>query len=294
MKLIRHPHETPPEARGAVIAIGNFDGLHLGHQAVIAETRRLADARGAPSAVMTFEPHPRTLFAPDDPPFRLTPFHAKARLTEALGVDALFALPFTRALAGLTADEFIEQVLAAGAGCAHIAAGANFRFGKGRAGDIETLMRAGKRLGFGAAALNHVTGPGGEAYSSTAVRARLAAGDAAGAARMLGRPHEIHGHAQNADLGADGAGDAGALRLFAREISLPAEGAYTARICGEDESPAWTDARAELRHTQGPDGRPAAAFTIRPPGRPDAPGAVSALAALAAGRGVRLALVDRL
>lgn len=289
MKIIRHAHETPAAAKGAVTAVGNFDGLHLGHQSVIAETRRLAAQTGAPAAVMTFEPHPRALFAPAAPPFRLTPFRAKARLIEASGVDALFALPFTRALAAFSPDEFIEQVLAAGAGCAHIVAGGNFRFGKDRAGGIETLARAGARLGFGVTAAERAETPGGEAYSSTAVRARLAAGDAAGAADLLGRAHEIHGRARNAGAGrgADAAGGmgAGALLLRAHEISLPAEGVYTARIRAEGRSPAWTDARAELRHTPGPNGRPAAEFIIRPE--------TPLHCADPAGRAIRLALTGR-
>ncbi|MHC8508374.1 MAG: bifunctional riboflavin kinase/FAD synthetase [Rhodospirillales bacterium] len=277
MRLIRHARATPADAKGAVIAAGNFDGVHLGHQAVIARVRDLAREAGRASAVMTFEPHPRALFTPDAPPFRLTPFALKARLIQALGVDTLFSLPFTRALAGLSAEAFIEQILAAGAGCAHIVVGADFHFGKGRAGDVETLRREGARRGFSVTALQQVTDSGGEAHSSTAVRAHLTAGNPAAAAAALGRAHELCAHAH----GLPGGG----LMLRPRGVHPPAPGVYKVRVGPAPVSAgtAGTDATLELRHAPDAQGRPACEVLIRPfESGPDL-----------AGRSVRAALIER-
>lgn len=265
MKLIRHARATPSEAKGAVIAVGNFDGLHLGHQAVIACARELAREAGRPAAVMTFEPHPRAFFTPDAPPFRLTPFAFKARLLRALGVDALFAPPFNRALAGLSPKAFIEQILVSGAVCAHIVTGADFHFGKGRAGDVETLRRAGAQAGFNVTALAHVKGGDGEVYSSTAVRAHLSEGNPAAAAALLGRPHELCAHARPAP--------GGGLVLRPRGVHPPAPGVYAARVipasaadtgAGAAGAKAEAGATLELRHAPDAQGRPACEVFIRP------------------------------
>jgi len=199
MRLFRHHAPIPPEAQGAVASIGNFDGIHRGHQAVISKTGSLARELGLPHAVITFEPHPRAFFDPALPPFRLTPFRLKARLIEALGVDCLFVLRFNRDLAGLGAEAFVTDVLAGGLRLHHVVVGDNFRFGRKRQGDIGFLERHGRRLGFSVSCLPRVEGPGARPYSSTAVREYLKAGDPTRAALTLGRYWEIEGRVQRGD-----------------------------------------------------------------------------------------------
>ena len=185
MRIITDHRAVPAEARGASAAMGNFDGVHRGHQAVIDL------ARGdAPLAVVTFEPHPRTLFAPDAPPFRLMSPEARAHRLEKLGVETLFELPFPE-IAPVTAEAFMADVLVRDLGLARVVVGADFRFGKGRAGDAETLREGGARLGFDVV-LADLLG-GAAPVSSTAIRQALSDGRPGDAAEMLGHWHRIEG-----------------------------------------------------------------------------------------------------
>ena len=134
----------PDHARGAAAAIGNFDGVHIGHQAVIDIARREAAALGGPLGIVTFEPHPREVFAPDAPPFRLMNAEAKASRLEKLGVECLFQVPFNSDLSSLTPREFARDVVANGLGLGHVVVGADFCFGKGRAGTAEDLRNIGR------------------------------------------------------------------------------------------------------------------------------------------------------
>jgi riboflavin kinase / FMN adenylyltransferase len=190
MQFFRTIPELATTAR--VLAIGNFDGLHLGHRALLERLTTTARQHGLPSAVMTFEPHPRELFTPDQAPARLTSLREKLALLEGCGVDQVFLLHFSRKLAGLTADEFVERILLRGLGVRHLIIGDDFRFGKGRAGDFALLQAAGKRHGFGVEAM-HTIEIDGERVSSSAVREVLGAGDLEHAARLLGRPYCISG-----------------------------------------------------------------------------------------------------
>ena len=190
--------------RGASAAIGNFDGVHLGHRAVLDVARAEARRLGAPLGVVTFEPHPREWFAPDAPPFRLMSPAARASRLERLGVDVLYELPFDGAMASLTADAFARDVLAAGLGLRHAVVGRDFRFGKGRAGDPEALARLGERHGFGVGVAPMVTLDG--EVSSTRIREALSEGRPREAARMLGHTHRIegevvHGEKRGRELG---------------------------------------------------------------------------------------------
>lgn len=186
MRVFHRHSDLPADARGASAAIGNFDGVHLGHQHVLDLARR----EGAPLGVVTFAPHPREVFAPDAPPFRLMSPAARARRLEKLGVDLLFELPF-REIAPLTADDFIEAVIARGLGLSHVVVGADFRFGKGRAGDVATLRAGGARLGFDVSVAALMGG--GTPVSSTAIRQALSEGRPRDAARMLGHWHRLEG-----------------------------------------------------------------------------------------------------
>jgi riboflavin kinase/FMN adenylyltransferase len=187
----RHgPHDPIPlEAQGASIAIGNFDGVHKGHQALIAAAR----ASGAPIGVALFEPHPRNVFQPDAAPFRLQTATQRSRTLEALDVAHEFVLGFDRALMNLSPREFAEQILVARLGVRHVSVGANFHYGKGRVGDVASLASDGATLGFGVSIVEPVLGPKGARISSTAIREALQGGDVEAATDMLGRPWALEG-----------------------------------------------------------------------------------------------------
>lgn len=190
MKIVRDYQFVAPGDKGATVAIGNFDGVHSGHQAVIGMAR---EARpDAPLGVLTFEPHPREYFAPDAPPFRLMSAGARATRLEKLGVDILYELKFNGQLADLTPEGFATNVICKGLGLTHVVVGADFRFGKGRAGTAEDLARFGADLGFGVTVAELVEAPSG-AVSSTAIREALSEGDPRRAADMLGHRHRIEG-----------------------------------------------------------------------------------------------------
>ena len=196
MRILRGDEPALPEERGASAALGNFDGVHRGHRAVI-ETARAARP-GAPLAVVTFEPHPRRVFQPGAPAFELMDFATKAHRLEKMGVELLVGLHFDRALAALTPERFCADVLADRLGLAHVAVGRDFRFGKGRAGGIDTLTREGERLGFRVSEAPWVADGDGE-VSSSAIRAALQAGRPEEAARILGHWHRIEGPVLHGD-----------------------------------------------------------------------------------------------
>ncbi len=196
MAIFRHSSDLPASARGAVVAIGNFDGVHRGHQAVIDRLKRLAQNLGAPTAILTFEPHPRRFFRPQDPAFLLTSFRLKARLLETLGIDHVFVLPFNAALSHQSAEDFVKDTLVRDLGAVHVAVGDNFHFGHKRQGNVDFLRAASQKHGFEVSVLDRVLSPAGEAYSSTAVRDYLKAGDPNRAASLLGRYWEIEGRVQ--------------------------------------------------------------------------------------------------
>lgn len=175
--------------------MGNFDGVHLGHRSVIETAARAADAA---LGILTFEPHPREFFAPDSPPFRLMNAESRANRLARLGVEQLYELPFNAVLAGLTPEAFAREVLVEGLGIRHVTVGADFCFGKDRAGDVQTLTDLGAKMGFGVTAVPLV-GTGGQEYSSTAIRKALAQGRTRDAEKMLGHWHRIEGEVIHGD-----------------------------------------------------------------------------------------------
>jgi riboflavin kinase/FMN adenylyltransferase len=185
----------PATARGASVAMGNFDGVHLGHRAVIDAARKAVDA---PLGVLTFEPHPREFFAHDAAPFRLMNSEARANRLARLGVEQLYELPFGAVIAGLSPEAFAREVLVDGLGIRHITVGADFCFGKGRTGTAQTLTDLGAELGFGVTAVPLV-GEAGQDYSSTAIRGALTEGRTRDAERMLGHWHRIEGEVIHGD-----------------------------------------------------------------------------------------------
>ncbi|MBF0353932.1 MAG: bifunctional riboflavin kinase/FAD synthetase [Alphaproteobacteria bacterium] len=227
MRLFRHTADIPADALGAVVAIGNFDGVHRGHQAVIGAACGLAQASGVPLAVMTFEPYPREVFNPLGEPFRLTPLRIKARLIEALGVDFLYVQHFDRDFANLSPQQFVSDILVAGLGASHVVVGYDFQFGSKRQGDVALLQKMGAKQGFAVTSVQPVTGEAG-LYSSTAVRAALSSGRPAEAAAILGHWWELegrveHGQAKGGKIGYPTAN----LKLTG--ILSPAPGVYAVR-----------------------------------------------------------------
>jgi riboflavin kinase / FMN adenylyltransferase len=187
------PNMTIPEdARGAAIALGNFDGVHLGHQAVIASARAVADDQDIALGAAVFEPHPRRFFKPDLPPFRLQTPKQRARSLGDAGVEEVFEIGFDAALSQSTDREFAERILRDLLGAAHVSVGADFRFGKGRMGDAASLTKLGDELGFSVEAVESVS-EGAEKISSTGIREAIAVGAMDKAAAMLGRPWAIEG-----------------------------------------------------------------------------------------------------
>ena len=228
MRLYRHYEHIPDSDRGGVVAIGSFDGVHRGHQAVIGKTRRLAQEFEAPAAVITFEPHPRRVLQPDLPPFLLTTFRVKTRLIQALGIDSLFALTFNQRLAKLTAEEFGHNVLAEGLAVRHVVVGDDFRFGSQRKGDTALLTQLGRQYGFGVTAVRPIMAAGQEPYSSTQVRQQLKQGKPTRAALLLGRYWEIEGRVLHGAKRGRGLGYPTA-NIGLGEILQPAFGVYAVR-----------------------------------------------------------------
>ncbi|MBL6457062.1 bifunctional riboflavin kinase/FAD synthetase [Belnapia sp. T6] len=189
-------HSLPPGLRGATVALGNMDGVHLGHRAVLAAAH--AARPGAPLAALTFEPHPREHFRPEDPPFRLTLLPAKAEALGAAGAALVVALPFDAALAAMPAGRFFQEVLREGLGAIHLACGQDFAFGHRRGGDAGTLTGLAEAAGIGLTVVPPVVDAQGP-ISSTRIRRALQDGYPERATAMLGRPWEIRGEVVHGD-----------------------------------------------------------------------------------------------
>jgi riboflavin kinase / FMN adenylyltransferase len=193
-----HWQKIPVPWKGGAVALGNFDGVHKGHQALLARTAEHARALDAPLLVLTFEPHPRRFFVPDTGPFRLTMLPAKLRLLEQYSVQAVLAQHFDTAFAALSAAAFVDEVMLAGMGARHVVCGYDFTFGARRGGNVEMLRDMGARKGFGVTVLDPVMREG-EIYSSTSIREALRAGWPSEAAELLGHAWEIEGVVEQGD-----------------------------------------------------------------------------------------------
>lgn len=189
---------VPAHLAGGIVALGNFDGFHLGHQAVVGRAVARARAEGRPALVATFDPHPVRHFRPDAPPFRLTTLDQRQRLFAAAGSDAMVVFRFDGELAALTAEQFIAERLVGCLRVAGVVTGEDFTFGRGKSGDVGVLAAAGKVHGFSAETVGAVA-LAGEAVSSSRIRDLLRSGDMAGAARLLTRPYTIEGRVQHGD-----------------------------------------------------------------------------------------------
>jgi riboflavin kinase/FMN adenylyltransferase len=232
LRLIRHPGPQSNHPRGAVLAMGNFDGLHRGHAALIGEARERACAAGRPAGVLTFEPHPRSVFMPATEPYRLTPFRVKEREIARLGVDLLFVQHFDADFARKSAESFVEEVLLGAIGVTHIIVGHDCTFGNRRRGTPEMLRDAGARHGFGVTVVDPVRAPDAAVYSSTHIRELLRAGKPREAAAQLGRFWEIDGRVMVGDRRGRTIGFP-TVNLGLGEYLRPAFGVYAVRVSGD-------------------------------------------------------------
>jgi riboflavin kinase/FMN adenylyltransferase len=245
MRLYRHESDLPADAHGAVVTLGNFDGVHLGHQAVIAQAAAIARESGKPLAVLTFEPHTKAFFRPDSPPFRLTPLRAKLHALETLGVDHVIALAFDQAFSELTAEDFAVRILKRGLKISHAVAGGDFRYGHKHAGTMDSLTQAGAVHGFGVTPVSPVSAGDGTVFSATAIRQFVAAGEMGAAAALLGRPWEIDGHVIGGDQRGRTLGFPTA-NVKLGEYLRPAFGIYAVRARLDRPGAQWIDGVANL------------------------------------------------
>ena len=235
MKIFQSLSDVTEDCRQAVVVIGNFDGVHLGHQALLARGREIAEEKGCACGVLTFEPHPRRLFRPDEPPGRITPPDVKAERLEAAGVDFLVSLPFDWDFASQSAEDFVQVILQDGLGAVHIVVGTDFRFGQLRKGEPAMIEAAG----IGVTLMDKVGG-----YSSSDVRHALRVGDIAAANAVLGWDWDVRGEVVKGDQRGRELGYPTA-NVGLGETIHPAYGIYAARvqITGEDE---WFDAAVNV------------------------------------------------
>lgn len=229
MRVIRHLGSVPTKLRRVVLTLGNFDGVHLGHQAILRRAIAEGDALGGSVVALTFEPHPAGVLAPERAPQRLQPLHDRLARLREIGIDVALVQRFTRAFAAIEADVFVEDLLLRHLDLQHVVVGYNVSFGRHRGGSIETLRRLGARHGFAVDAVGPVT-VGTERVSSTAVRRAVAAGDVHRAAELLGNPFTlrrriVHGEQRGRTLGFPTAN----LHIRAG-LLLPADGVYVVRM----------------------------------------------------------------
>lgn len=233
MERFIHADELPAHLRGGVAALGNFDGFHLGHQAVVGRAVERARAEGRPALVVTFAPHPARLFKPELPPFALTSIAQRLDLFEAFGVDATLVINFDSALAALSGEAFVAEWLAKRLGLAGAVTGEDFTYGKGRSGTTAELALLGRRHGFVAEAIAPVGDADGEIISSSRIREALKAGDPETATRLLTRPFAIQGSVEHgAKLGRTL--DFPTANIALGDYLRPAYGVYAVRVALPD------------------------------------------------------------
>jgi len=240
MKLLTSLSGISEALHGSVLAIGNFDGVHRGHQAVLQKTQMVAKEHGGPSAVLTFEPHPRKLFRPDDPPFRITPAATKQRRLEASGIDIAFSLPFNWDFASQSAEIFIRNVLLNGIKPSAVIVGRDFRFGQLRKGTPQMIEAAGIPVHL----MDDVSQENGEKFSSTAIREYLHLGDIESANKILGWDWEIEGKIFRGDRRGHELGFPTANVMMGDTLH-PAYGVYATLVQIEGEN-AWHKAATNI------------------------------------------------
>ena len=249
MELIRGLHNLRPHHHGCVATIGNFDGVHLGHQAVIGQLAEKGEALGLPTTVICFEPQPLEVFRPDEVPPRLTRLREKLQALKRYSVDRVLLIRFDQRFAAMTAEAFIDEVLVRGLGIRYLVVGDDFRFGKGRTGDFGMLQQAGERHGFQVVSM-HTFNVDGERVSSTRVRAALANGELETAEKLLGRPYRMCGRVAHGDKIGRTIGIPTA-NIFLHRKRSPLHGIFVVEVFGLDGEPVMGAASIGTRPTVG-------------------------------------------
>lgn len=247
MELIRGLCNLRPRHRGCVATIGNFDGVHLGHQVVLGQLAEKAEELGLPSVVITFEPYPQEFFARGATPPRLTRFREKIQALRRYSVDRVLCLRFDRALADMMAEDFIRRVLVEGLGVRYLVVGDDFRFGHRRRGDFALLKTAGVQQGF-QVANRHTFAIDGARVSSTRIREALAMGDLSAAEKLLGRPYRMCGRVARGDQRGRQLGFPTANIYLHRKAS-PVQGVFAVEMFGLDAEPLAGVANVGIRPT---------------------------------------------
>ena len=249
MELVRGLHNLRPSRQGCVATIGSFDGVHRGHQAVLAQLAERARELNLPVTLVTFEPQPREYFQPEAAPPRLTRFREKLNALQQCGVQRVVVLSFNDALAALTAEEFIQRILLDGLGVKHLVVGDDFRFGKARTGDFALLQQAGARHGFPVVNIESFNLQG-QRVSSTRIREALRSGDLATAELLLGRPYGMSGRVAHGDKRGRTIGFPTANIHLHRPVS-PVDGVFAVHMSGIDDEPLAGVANVGTRPTVG-------------------------------------------
>lgn len=233
VQIVRHLHQCPERLRGCVVALGNFDGVHLGHQAVIRHACILAKKLGTKAAVMTFEPHPSDFFGRHTQAFRIETFQDKVKHLEALGVDVMFLQTFNAAFSQLSAEAFIEQILVKNIGAQHVITGENFVFGHKRSGNVTFMQAKSAVYGFGFSTISPVL-VDGDICSSTNVRECLQHGEITKATQLLGRPYTLSGRVRQGEGQGKQLGFPTANIALKPDLIRPALGVYAVYVTVDD------------------------------------------------------------
>jgi riboflavin kinase/FMN adenylyltransferase len=249
MELIRGLHNLRPHHHGCVATIGNFDGVHLGHQAVIGQLAEKGEALELPTTVICFEPQPLEVFRPDEVPPRLTRLREKLQALKRYSVDRVLLIRFNQRFAAMTAEAFIDEVLVRGLGIRYLVVGDDFRFGKGRTGDFAMLQQAGQQHGFQVVSM-HTFNVDGERVSSTRVREALVNGDLETAEKLLGRPYRMCGRVAHGDKIGRTIGIPTA-NIFLHRKRSPLHGIFVVEVFGLDQEPVMGAASIGTRPTVG-------------------------------------------
>jgi riboflavin kinase/FMN adenylyltransferase len=237
VQIWRSLDEVPADLGRTVVVVGNFDGVHLGHQHVLARASEIAERDGLTVVAVTFDPHPMAVLRPEHAPVQLTTIEVRAELLEDAGADHVLAVPFDRDMAGWTPEHFVQRVLVDALHAAAVVVGLNFRFGSRAAGDVATLREAGEASGFTVEGLQLDAGP--MVWSSTYVRQCLAAGDVAGAAEALGRPYAVRGTVVRGDQRGRELGFPTANVPTDGLTAVPADGVYAGWLRRRDTGEAF-------------------------------------------------------
>jgi riboflavin kinase/FMN adenylyltransferase len=258
MEVMRGPEHCVPPLRGSAVTIGAYDGVHIGHRQLIGALRTSAEQLGLDTVVVTFDRHPAAVVRPESAPLLLTDLEQKLELLAAAGVDRTVVVPFDEARANETAEDFVLEVLVGALGARLVVVGEDFHFGHGRKGNVSLLSEMGARLGFEVVGLGLEGDSSGEAVSSTRIRGLLATGDVVGAARLLGRDHQVRGLVVRGDgRGGPVLGYPTANLHVPAEVALPGEGIYACWYERPDGSVHGAAASVGYRPTfHTPHGRP--------------------------------------